>query len=212
MVGGFSGHAPDMRQGPSTTRKLGTVGITAAVLFGSSVILIGPAIDRPRLPAGTVEGYRIEHRGPMPDAWLAATRDSKCWDPKRAERGFTRATNEDRRRLGRSSLNLDPELSQAARKHTREMTSRNLLHHTSSDALRRRVTFWTLLGENVGVGNTVESLQKAFMDSPGHRDNILYGTFRHIGIGTRKAHGRLWVTVLFEARDNPGTSLRMPRC
>lgn len=111
-----------------------------------------------------------------------------------------------------ATLRLDPELSQAARKHTREMTSRNYLHHTSAAALRRRVTFWTLLGENVGVGNTVDSLQKAFIDSPSHRDNIVYPTFKYIGVGTQKAHGRLWVTFLFEAKENPGTTLRMPGC
>jgi uncharacterized protein YkwD len=148
----------------------------------------------------------------MPDSWLASTRGSKCWEPKPAERGFARSTNEIRKRLGRGNLQLDAELSQAARKHTREMTSRNLLHHTSTEALKKRVTFWSLLGENVGVGNTVDSLQNAFMDSPGHRDNIVYSTFRHIGIGTRSAYGRLWVTVLFEAREDPGTTLRMPRC
>lgn len=92
------------------------------------------------------------------------------------------------------------------------MTSRNYLHHTSAAALRRRVTFWTLLGENVGVGNTVDSLQKAFIDSPSHRDNIVYPTFKYIGVGTQKAHGRLWVTFLFEAKENPGTTLRMPGC
>jgi uncharacterized protein YkwD len=194
------------------TRKLVSVGVSTAVLFAATVAMIGPR-SRAATPRDSLgDTYRIEHRGPTPSWWLTSTRDSRCWDPKGAERDFTRATNLYRDRLGRGSLRLDAELSAAARKHTREMTSRNFLHHTSTDALRRRVTFWSLLGENVGVGNTVDSLQKAFIDSPAHRDNIVYSTFKHIGVGTRKAHGRLWVTVLFEARENPGTTLRMPRC
>lgn len=201
-----------MARPPSVPRKLWTVGLTGLVLTAASTAVVGskdPGGSSDRERAGAI---RIEHHGPAPEAWLTSTRDSRCWDPKPEERGFARATNLVRDRLGRTNLRLDPELSKAARKHTREMTDRNYLHHTSSDSLRRRVTFWTLLGENVGVGNTVDSLQKAFLDSPSHRDNIVYPTFRHIGVGTRTAHGRLWVTVLFQARDNPGTTLRMPRC
>ena len=201
-----------MRRGPAVERKLLSVGLGATTLFAIAAFTIVPRLTSEPSPGPVVEGFQIEHEGPMPDSWLASTRDSKCWDPKPAERGFARSTNEIRQRLGRGNLQLDAELSQVARKHTREMTSRNLLHHTSTEALKKRVTFWSLLGENVGVGNTVDSLQNAFMDSPGHRDNILYSTFRHVGIGTRSAYGRLWVTVLFEARENPGTSLRMPRC
>jgi hypothetical protein len=193
-------------------RKLLSVGLGATIAFAIAAFAIVPELTSAPPAGPLVGGFRIEHDGPMPDSWLASTRDSKCWDPKPAERGFARSTNEIRQRLGRGNLQLDAELSQAARKHTREMTSRNLLHHTSTEALKKRVTFWSLLGENVGVGNTVDSLQTAFMDSPGHRDNILYSTFRHVGIGTRSAYGRLWVTVLFEARENPGTTLRMPRC
>jgi uncharacterized protein YkwD len=193
-------------------RKLFSVGLGATILFAIAAFTIVPKLTSAP-PSGPVVGsFQIEHHGPMPDSWLASTRDSKCWDPKPAERGFARSTNELRRQAGRTNLQLDAELSQAARKHTREMTSQNLLHHTSTESLKKRVTFWSLLGENVGVGNTVDSLQNAFMDSPGHRENILYTTFRHVGIGTRSAYGRLWVTVLFEARDDPGTTLRMPRC
>jgi Arc/MetJ family transcription regulator len=201
-----------MSVAPSTKRKLTSISISALVLFGAAAIVIEPELNAAPPPDSVGDGFRIEHRGPAPSWWLSSTRDSRCWDPKPAERGFTRATNLYRKRLGRGTLRLDAELSAAARKHTREMTSRDYLHHTSSDALRRRVTFWTLLGENVGVGNTVDSLQAAFIDSPAHRDNIVYPTFKHIGVGTKSAHGRLWVTILFEARENPGTTLRMPRC
>ena len=201
-----------MRRGRSVGTKLCRIGLCASLMFVvAAVTVIGRLDSAP--PRGPVVGsFQIEHRGPMPPAWLASIRDSKCWDPKPAERGFARSTNAIRQRLGKGNLRLDAELSQAARKHTREMTSRNLLHHTSPDALRKRVTFWSLLGENVGVGNTVDSLQSAFMASPAHKDNIVYPTFRHIGVGTRSAYGRLWVTVLFEARENPGTTLQMPRC
>lgn len=140
------------------------------------------------------------------------TSDNTCWKVKRTERRFARRINGARGNTGLGKLKLDPELSRAARAHTWAMARQTRLYHTPSDKLRERVTNWTILGENVGYGGTVSSLHQAFMDSPAHRDNILYTTFKHVGIGALKKDGRLWVTVIFEAVSNPGTSLRMPRC
>lgn len=149
---------------------------------------------------------------PLPASWkTAATDDSKCWTYKNSERDFAGKMNTARTLAGMGKLSLDPELSKAARKHTREMVDSDLLHHTSSEALRKRVTNWSILGENVGVGSTVTTLHAAFMDSPAHRDNILYRSFRHVGIGVA-TKDRMWVTVIFEATSDPGTTLRMPRC
>ena len=138
--------------------------------------------------------------------------DNPCWNYKPSEKGFARKMNGERVLEGLTKLSLDPELSRAARKHTQEMWQRDELYHTPSDKLRSRVTNWTVIGENVGVGGTVSSLHDAFMNSPAHRDNILYTTFRHVGIGVAKKNGRMWVTVIFEAIADPGTSLSMPTC
>lgn len=96
--------------------------------------------------------------------------------------------------------------------HTWAMVRQQKLYHTPSDTLRHRITNWTILGENVGVGGNVESLHKAFMDSPAHRENILYPTFRYVGVGVLKRDGRMWVTVIFAAGEDPGTRLPMPAC
>lgn len=141
-----------------------------------------------------------------------AAPDNACWNYKPAERGFARKINEARIADDLTKLSLDPELSKVARKHTREMWEQDSLHHTDSAVLRRRVTNWTILGENVGVGGDVQSLHQAFMDSPGHRENILLSTFRHVGIGVAQKDGRMWVTVIFEAVTDPGTTLPMPTC
>ena len=142
----------------------------------------------------------------------AASACSGSWSYKASERGFASKMNLVRKAAGRSGLSLDPELSKAARKHTAEMVARDTLYHTPSRALKSRVTNWTWLGENVGVGGTVDSLHKAFMNSKAHRDNILFSKFRHVGVGVTEVNGRMWVTVIFEAESNPGTTLRMPAC
>jgi uncharacterized protein YkwD len=135
-----------------------------------------------------------------------------CWNPHNAESGFAQRINSARALQGLGKLQLDPELSKAARVHTREMARKASLFHTPSWRLRDRVTNWIILGENVGVGGTVTSLHSAFMNSPAHRSNVLHGTFRHVGVGTILRGGRLWVTVIFEGLTDPSTPLRMPTC
>jgi uncharacterized protein YkwD len=176
-------------------------------------------VTAPRLVAvaliATVAASLVATRGgdifsdPVP---ATLGRNSKCWKKKGSERAFVKKMNKTRKRSGRGKVRFDPELAKVARVHTRDMTRRNTLYHTSQAQLRRRVRGWTLLGENVGVGNTVGSLHRAFMNSPAHRANILHGSFRYSGVGVRKRRGRMWVTVIFEARRNPGTRLRMSRC
>ena len=146
---------------------------------------------------------------PLP---AAASSSNQCWQPKEWEQGFLRKTNEARADANLGTLSMDPELSKVARLHTREMTSKDLLYHTNEHDMIHRVTGWSTLGENVGVGGTVDSLQEAFMNSPPHRHNILYPSYQHIGIGVKEDLGRMWVTVIFESHNDPGTPLRMPRC
>lgn len=130
-----------------------------------------------------------------------------CYAHKTADKSFISKHNQARRARGLPALRPDIHLGKVAKKHTNEMVTRNLLYHTSHTQLASRVTRWSTLGENVGVGGTVDSLFSAFMNSPGHKANILYSPFNHVGVGTRKAGGRLWVTVIFEARNDPGTRL-----
>lgn len=44
-------------------------------------------------------------------------------------------------------------------------------------------TKWCRLGENVGAGPTIESIEPAFMASPTHRENILNPVYDHVGTG-----------------------------
>ena len=139
------------------------------------------------------------------------TNPGSCWDYSEAERGFASRINARREAAGRRPLHLDPELSRAAREHTNEMVARGSLSHTSSDDIKRRVTKWRLIGANVGVGSTVDSLHNAFVNSPPHLENILHGDYRHVGVSVHEGD-RMWVTVIFEGYENPGTTLKMPNC
>jgi uncharacterized protein YkwD len=118
-----------------------------------------------------------------------------------SKRTVVRATlcvlNAQRARRGVRPLRLDRRLSRAARRHARAMARRNFFSHNSPggasfvDRIRRagylrRARSWTV-GENLAWGtgrlSSPRSILSGWMRSPGHRANILNGSFREIGIG-----------------------------
>jgi uncharacterized protein YkwD len=139
-------------------------------------------------------------------ATTAVATGSGCNRMNQTERDFAKRINSARGRA-RGLLRGDWDLNQVALKHTREMIARSRLYHTPENAFRRRVTNWSLLGENVGAGESVKQLHRAFMNSSAHRSNAMNKTFNRIGVGALRAEGRLWVTIIFEARSNPGSPL-----
>lgn len=110
-----------------------------------------------------------------------------------------KATNGSRltHRVGRLSLNA--RISALAVRHSAEMAKRGYMFHTSNVGTYLAGVSWHAWGENVGYtpGGAVSELQKAFMQSPVHRDNILNGAYKHVAIGTVSRDGTLWVTVFF---------------
>ena len=136
-----------------------------------------------------------------------------CWDYKATELLLARLLNRKRVANDVARLRLDKHLSRVSRKHTTEMIGADALEHTPIATLAERVTNWIELGEN--IGRSTESLRnilRAMMGSPVHRANILNPTFTYVGVATARSGGRLWATITFEARDDPGTTLSMPRC
>lgn len=105
--------------------------------------------------------------------------------------------NRVRARHGLKPFRLNPKLSRAARKHSRDMVRHRYFAHNSRngrspfDRMRatryvpRNASWW--LGENIGWGSgplgRPAALVRAWMHSPPHRANILSRRFRDIGIG-----------------------------
>jgi uncharacterized protein YkwD len=109
-------------------------------------------------------------------------------------------TNADRERHDRADLRFAARLSQYAKQHSEAMARRGYIFHSSEDELRRVLDGyqWSLGGENVGVGGSLERLQDAFMASQLHRKNILRRLFDHAAVGVfRDDDDHLWVTVIF---------------
>ena len=108
-------------------------------------------------------------------------------------------TNDDRRHHERKALNFAAAISDYAKAHSRAMAREGYLFHSTEERLRKLLNGrnWSIAGENVGVGSSLESLEDAFMDSKKHRQNILRREFFHAAVGVVRQDGRLWVTVIF---------------
>ncbi len=120
------------------------------------------------------------------------------------EQRFLSTINAERSAAGLASLTMDDGLRAHARNHTQDMIASGEIYHSTSAELQAAAgSDWSRLGENVGRGGDVPSLHQAFMDSPGHRANIL-GDYNYVGIGTATGSGQLWVTIVFKKSDTGG--------
>ena len=146
-----------------------------------------------------------------PGAVATAGGSGSCYHYKPSEREFAQKINLARRVAGSGSIQMDKQLSKVARRHAWEMDKSNRLFHTEGNKLGWRVTNWNALGENVGVGGTVDSLHRAFMASPAHRANVLRSSYSHLGVGVHRDKNYIWVVMVFESTRDPGTRLRLCR-
>jgi uncharacterized protein YkwD/stress response protein SCP2 len=99
-------------------------------------------------------------------------------------------TNRERTRTGLRPLAVDPQLAAAAQAYSTDMATRDFYSHTSPEGTQpwdraaaagsRRRT----IGENIACGQrSAAEVVDGWMNSPGHRANILKADFTHIGIG-----------------------------
>ena len=105
--------------------------------------------------------------------------------------------NRERTSHGLPRLKENPKLRRAAERHSSNMVGSRFFDHTSPggstmvDRIRRtgytaRANSWAL-GENIAWGSgslaTAAQIHRSWMNSSGHRSNILQRRFREIGIG-----------------------------
>jgi uncharacterized protein YkwD len=106
------------------------------------------------------------------------------------ERQVLDYTNQIREQQGCGPLRLDSSLVEAAGKHASDMVRRHYMDHTNPDgqdpgdrmrAAGYRGSSW---GENIAAGyDSAQKVVAAWMQSDGHRENILNCRFTTIGIG-----------------------------
>lgn len=98
--------------------------------------------------------------------------------------------NVERQKAGLKPLVLDSQLTQVARLKSRDMHDAGYFSHTSPtygspfDMMSHFGITYRAAGENIAVGQKDgDAVMQAWMNSPGHRANILNPNYTHIGIG-----------------------------
>jgi uncharacterized protein YkwD len=116
--------------------------------------------------------------------------------------------NSTRAAHGLSSLSANQMLTDLARLRSNDMVSRNYFSHHSPDGKNIKHIFseygvtYRNFGENLGNASPAsygspDAFLNAWMNSPGHRDNMLRSNYTLIGVGVTDGGGRRVVTVLF---------------
>ncbi|WP_424932593.1 CAP domain-containing protein [Amaricoccus macauensis] len=94
-------------------------------------------------------------------------------------------TNAFRVQNGVDPLEADARLTAAAEDWSREMAEGDMFRHSNTSAQVGAEGYdWRALGENIAAGySTPEAVVQAWINSPGHRSNMLSENFDEIGIG-----------------------------
>lgn len=121
------------------------------------------------------------------------------------EREVVRLVNEIRAGQGLRALNYDWELSRVARYKSQDMCDKSYFSHTSPTygspfaMMKSFGISYRTAGENIAKGyKTPAAVVDGWMNSSGHRANILNSSFTHIGVGY-VADGSYW-TQMFVGR------------
>ncbi|NBD73414.1 hypothetical protein GVX82_00015 [Patescibacteria group bacterium] len=115
-------------------------------------------------------------------------------------------TNDERRARGLPPYALDPALTSMAEAKLADMIERDYFQHDAPtgegvEELARDVGYdYLLVGENLAYGDFADArhVVDAWMESPGHRENILHERYQEIGIAVARAPfrgGEFWVAV-----------------
>ncbi|WP_163969352.1 CAP domain-containing protein [Oceanobacillus halotolerans] len=120
------------------------------------------------------------------------------------EAAVVELTNDERSRVGLPALELDPQLSNVAREKSRDMRDNDYFSHTSPtygspfDMMRDFGVNYQSAGENIAQGQpSPEEVVNAWMNSQGHRENILSDNFTHIGVGHIE-NGHHWTQLFIQ--------------
>lgn len=128
------------------------------------------------------------------------------------ERHVFELVNDERARYGLSRLAWVERAADSARYHSHDMAANNFFAHMDRNGKRASaradefgLSDWRRIGENIawltGANDTATRVVRLWMESPGHRDNILNRSYRESGVGlARASDGKVFFTQVFILR------------
>lgn len=117
------------------------------------------------------------------------------------EQKVVELTNQERAKNGLAALKVDAALSKVAREKSLDMNKNGYFSHTSPtygspfDMMKQFGISYQYAGENIAMGqSTPEEVVQAWMNSEGHRKNILSANFNYIGVSYVE-EGNYWTQM-----------------
>jgi len=143
---------------------------------------------------------------------LTAASQQEITCPTEVELEIVDLLNQERAQENLPPLVIDMRLTIAARRHNNDMAANNFFSHTGSDGSspfdRIADSGYSMrsAGENIAAGyRTAESAVEGWMNSDGHRANILRSIYEHIGVGyvydVNASYGYYWTTDFGSTND-----------
>lgn len=109
--------------------------------------------------------------------------------------------NAERKKHGLSALSKNSTVVTIARNHSKKMAESGSLYHSNfGNSLKNNGVGYRTAGENVAYGTSPfspQSVVQSWMNSPGHKANILNENFTHIGVGYAKSDKFDYWTQIF---------------
>lgn len=111
--------------------------------------------------------------------------------------------NKQRTNNGLKALNIDSEVQKVARIKAQDMVNNNYFSHTSPtygspfDMLKKFSVSYKTAGENIAGNSSNSAAVTAWMNSSGHKANILNSSFNYTGIGvvSSSKYGKIYVQM-----------------
>lgn len=115
--------------------------------------------------------------------------------------------NIKREKKGLKPLKLDKKINKLCIIKSNDMVENNYFSHTSKkygtpfQMLKKNGINYLRAGENIAMGQmTEEEVFKCWMESKGHRENILEEKYTTVGIGRDKYNKNIWTEIFIEEK------------
>lgn len=143
----------------------------------------------------------------------SGTGDSDAKDSKVTQAEMTQAeavlklVNQERKKAGVQPLTLSEKITSIANTKAKDMADKNYFSHQSPtygspfDMLKQFGVSYSYAGENIAAGQkTAEEVMNSWMNSSGHRQNILNKNYTQIGVGFYRGgqYGTEWVQLFIK--------------
>ena len=134
-----------------------------------------------------------------PEATTEVTTSASSSTDESTAKSLLNLVNNARTKEGLSPLTLNNSLSAVAQKKAEDMKNNNYFSHTSPtygtpfDMIKSAGISYNTAGENIAKGQkSAEAVFNAWMNSHGHRANILNSRFTQMGIGVTNGSSKYW--------------------